>query len=110
MNENPTRTKELMTDNIITYLNILKDSKDAKPVLTQNGAPILKFLQENQNTKMWKAKDIAEGLNRPSARGISGTMRKLVNDGFCEAIGKAPVIYMLTEKGKNYKIEQNVND
>jgi hypothetical protein len=34
MNENPTRTKELMTDNIITYLNILKDSKDAKPVLT----------------------------------------------------------------------------
>ena len=109
MKENPERTNELLTDNIIAYLNILKDSKDDKPVLTENGALILKFLQDNQNTKMWKAKDIAEGLGKAS-RGISGTMRKLVNDEFCEAVGKSPVIYMLTEKGKNYKIEENVND
>ena len=40
-----------------------------------------------------------------SSRGASGTMRKLVNDGFCEKIGQDPVIYSLTEKGKNYVIE-----
>ena len=107
--ENPEKAKELMTDNIIAYLNILKDSKDEKPILTKNGAPLLKFLQEHQDIKMWKARDIAEGLGR-SSRGISGTMRKLVNDGFCESVGKDPVIYTLTEKGKNYKIEEIDND
>jgi DNA-binding PadR family transcriptional regulator len=32
-------------------------------------------------------------------------MRKLANDGFVEKLGKDPVIYTLTEKGKNYNIE-----
>jgi DNA-binding PadR family transcriptional regulator len=41
-----------------------------------------------------------------SSRTISGAMRKLVNDGFVEKIGKDPVIYTLTEKGKNYIIEE----
>lgn len=109
INENPDKAKELMTDNIIAYLNILKDSKDEKPVLTKNGAPVLKFLQEHQDTKLWKAKDIAEGLDR-SSRGISGSMRKLVAEGFCETVGRDPAIYTLTEKGKNYIIEENIND
>jgi predicted transcriptional regulator len=108
MNENPERTKELMTDDIQAYLNILKGSNDnEKPVLTKNGAPILKFLQENQETKMWKAKDIADGLGR-SSRGISGSMRKLVTEGFCEVMGKDPAVYTLTEKGKNYVIEETL--
>ena len=48
--------------------------------------------------------DVAEQMGI-SSRGASGTMRKLVNDGFCEKIGQDPVIYSLTEKGKNYVIE-----
>jgi hypothetical protein len=32
-------------------------------------------------------------------------MRKLVTDGFCEKVGSDPVIYTITEKGKNYKID-----
>ena len=64
---------------------------------------------KNDYNNLFKAKDIADGLGR-SSRGISGTMRKLVNDGFCESMSKDPVIYMLTEKGKNYKIEEIVND
>ena len=94
-----------MTDNIIAYLNILKEVKDEKPVLTQNGAPILKYLQEHQDVKMWKAKDLAEQMGI-SSRGVSGSMRKLVSDGFCEKIGNSPSVYMLTEKGKNYNIEE----
>jgi predicted transcriptional regulator len=108
MNENPERTKELMTEDIEAYLNILKGSNDNnKPVLTKNGAPILKFMQDNQETKMWKAKDIADGLGR-SSRGISGSIRKLVTEGFCEVIGKDPSVYMLTEKGRNYIIDKEL--
>ena len=31
-------------------------------------------------------------------------MRKLVSDGFCESMGANPIVYKLTEKGKNFKI------
>ena len=102
MKENPDKTKELMTDNIMAYLNILKEVKEDKPVITQNGLRILTFLQENADVKCWKAKDIADGLGI-SSRGVSGTLRKLVTDGFCDKLGKEPIIYSLTDKGKNFK-------
>jgi predicted transcriptional regulator len=60
-------------------------------------------LQEHQETRMWKSKDLADQIEL-SSRCVSGTMRKLVNDGFCDKIGANPIIYCLTEKGKNYKI------
>ena len=102
--ENPDRAKELMTDNVIAYLNILKEVKDEKPVLTDNGKLILKYMQEHQDVRCWKAKDLAEQMGI-SSRGASGTLRKLVNDGFCEKLGAEPVIYALTEKGKTFIIE-----
>lgn len=109
MKANPELTDKLMTDNIKAYLDILKDIKNEKPVLTENGRLILKYLQDNQDVRLWKAKDIAEQMGI-SSRGASGTMRKLVNDGFCEKIGQDPVIYTLTEKGKNYVIEEGENE
>ncbi len=93
-----------MTDNVIAYLNILKEVKDEKPVLTENGKLILKYMQERQDVRCWKAKDLAEQMGI-SSRGASGTLRKLVNDGFCEKLGAEPVIYALTEKGKTFIIE-----
>ena len=53
---------------------------------------------------MFKARDIANELG-VSSRGISGSLRKLVSDGFCEKIGSNPAVYTITEKGKNYKID-----
>jgi predicted transcriptional regulator len=53
---------------------------------------------------MLKARDIGEGLC-VSSRNISGALRKLVTDGFCEKMGQNPVVYTLTEKGKNFKID-----
>ena len=32
-------------------------------------------------------------------------MRKLVTDGYIEKVGKDPVVYMITEKGKTIEIE-----
>lgn len=75
-----------------------------KPLFTDNGKLILKFLQEHQETPMWKARDIAEGLFI-SSRAVSGAMRKLVTDGFVEKVGQDPVIYSITDNGKNIEIE-----
>jgi predicted transcriptional regulator len=53
---------------------------------------------------MWKARDVAEGLFI-SSRAVSGAMRKLVTDGFVEKVGESPVIYSITENGKNINID-----
>ena len=74
-----------------------------KPLFTDNGKLILQYLQNNLGTPMWKAKDIAEGLF-VSSRTVSGAIRKLVSDGFVEKVGQDPVVYTITEKGKNIEI------
>ena len=101
---NPEVANKLMTDNVKMYLDILKNEKKTdKPVLTDNGKVVLKYMQEC-GTPMLKARDIAEGLFI-SSRGVGGALRKLVTDGFCEKVGQDPVIYALTEQGKNIEIE-----
>ena len=79
--------------------------ENEKPMFTDNGKMILKFLQDNPQGTMWKAKAIAEELI-VNSRTVSGAMRKLVTDGYVEKIGKDPTIYTITEKGKNIKIEE----
>jgi len=100
----PEVVDKLMTDNIKIYIEALKDKKPEKPILTDNGKLILKFMQEQDSTTAYKAKDIADQLF-VSSRKVSGAMRKLVTDQFVEKIGEAPVSYIITEKGKNLKIE-----
>ena len=56
-----------------------------------------------EGTPALKSKEIAEALF-VSSRSVSGAMRKLVTDGFVEKIGQDPVMYSLTEKGKNIEI------
>lgn len=104
ISHNKDYAKSIMTEDIKDYLEILRTGSDtSKPEITDNGKLVLKYMQDN-NIKMAKSRDIAEGLGI-SSRAVSGTLRKLVNDGFAEKIGKDPVIYTLSEKGKNYNIE-----
>jgi DNA-binding MarR family transcriptional regulator len=100
----PDLANSLMTDNIKSYIDALSAPGAEKPEITDNGKQILKFLQDNLDTPMLKARDIAEGLF-VSSRTVSGSIRKLVNDGFVEKVGQDPAIYTITEKGKNYNIE-----
>ena len=100
----PEVANEMMTPNVQAYIDSLSDTRSDKPVLTDNGKQILIYMQEHLDTPMFKAREIAEGLFI-SSRGVSGSLRKLVNDGFAEKMGENPVIYALTEKGKNYIIE-----
>ena len=92
-------------ENVLFYWNTLKQVDDKeKPLFTDNGKLVLKYAKEHPEHPIWKSKEIAEGLFLGS-RVVSGAMRKLVTDGYFEKMGDNPVVYALTEQGKNIIIE-----
>ena len=78
------------------------DKTKDKPIITENGIKILQFMQENKDkyNNIFKAKEIAEGLFI-SSHSVSGSMRKLITEGFVQKIGQDPVAYAITDKGKD---------
>lgn len=88
-----------------------EDFKDSKTKtsskLTENGQKVLAYMQENfeKTDNVFTSKDVAEALFT-SGRSISGSMRKLVTDGYVEKTGKDPIQYSLTATGKEYKFEK----
>ena len=91
-------------ENVKAYIDALRNvDVIEKPAFTENGGLILRYLQ-SAPTAMYKARDIAEGMGIGS-KAVSGAMRKLVTDGYVEKVGKDPVVYMITEKGKNVIFE-----
>lgn len=101
------QTNSTMPDDVAEFYNMLCASKanlSDKPAFTESGLMILEYLQ-GLDSKGLKAKEIADGMDI-SSRKVSGAMRKLVTDGYVEKFGQNPVIYAITEKGKNF----NIND
>lgn len=99
----PDVAEEKMTDSVKKFIETLSEKNDDKPEITDNGKVILDYMQKSTESLL-KSRDIAEGLF-VSSRKVSGGLRKLVTDGFVEKVSKDPVIYTLTEKGKNFIIE-----
>ena len=96
----------VIPDEVKEFYDILRSQQDKhidKPLFTETGLQILEYLKA-QDVKSLKAKDIADGMEI-SSRKVSGSIRKLVIDGFVEKYGANPVVYTLTEKGKNFDIE-----
>jgi hypothetical protein len=91
-------------DNIkiaLEYFEEFKNNKTKEKVeLTENGAKILNYMHENRKkyNNIFKAKEIGEGLFM-SGRSVSGSMRKLISEGFVEKIGSDPVTYAITDLG-----------
>lgn len=87
------------------YLFKLKNSFENKEIITEKGKIILNFLQKHPDTE-FKSKEIAEFLQLGS-RQISGSMRKLITENFVEktSIEGVTASYRITDKGKNFKIE-----
>lgn len=110
MEANPELTASLMNDNIKAYLAAICDNEAVKdkPMFTENGKNILRYMQEN-DIKLTKSKDIAEGMGIAS-RSVTGAIKKLVTDGFVEKFGESPILYSITEKGKEIKIEEEVKE
>lgn len=97
-----------MNESAKAYLDAIRGdcvAEDNKPMFTDNGKAILMYLQ-SVSDGMYKAKDIAEGMGIAS-KSVAGAIRKLVTEGYCEKIGKDPVVYSITEKGKNVNFEEN---
>lgn len=94
-------------DEALNYFEALKmDVKADKPIITDNGKLILKYLQEQHNTSqnLFTAKSIADGIFI-SSRSVSGSMQKLKNDGFVEKVGDAsPAVYSITLKGLEFEV------
>ena len=68
--------------------------------MTEKGWTILSKMQEIND---WiTAKSLGEALDI-SGRSVSGTMRKLVSDGFVEKKTGTPASYKITEKGMDYQ-------
>lgn len=90
---------------VVDYWNGLTSKDDTeKPTFTDNGKLVMKYLQSlPDGVEPMKSKDIGEEMGI-SSRTVSGAMRKLTTDGFVEKIGKDPVLYVLTEQGKNIEI------
>lgn len=91
-----------LPENLVEYWNAFKnDAKSSgdKPLFTENGKKILSFLIAHTDKEVWKSKDIAEEMFI-SSRTVSGSMRKLVNDGYVEKVSTDPVMYSLTDQGK----------
>lgn len=87
---------------VYDMIKAMGEKESNKPLFTDSGLEILEYLQESGVEKA-KAKDIAEGMS-VSSRKVSGAIRKLVTDGFVDKFGSNPVVYSLTEKGKNFDI------
>lgn len=94
-------------EGVQVYWEAFKGKKEEdKPLFTDTGKMILSYMQEHAtDLPILKAKDIGEGLF-VSSRKVSGSMRKLVTDGYVEKIGQDPVVYELTEKGKTANINE----
>lgn len=86
----------------IAYFEDFKVKTKEKTEITENGAKIINYMQENLDkfSNLFKSKEIGEGLFM-SSRSVSGSIRKLVTDGYVEKMGSNPIVYALTDKGKD---------
>ncbi len=94
-----------LSDEAMAYFESLKKDKGHSKVITENGAKILEYMQQNWESRnnIFKATEIGEGLFM-SGRSVSGSMRKLVADGYVLKEGKDPVCYSITEAGKSFEL------
>ena len=81
-------------------LKELKSNIKNKTGLTDNGKKVLQYMQEHfdETENNFKSKEIGEGLFI-SSRSVSGSMKKLITEGFVNKIGTDPVAYEISQKG-----------
>lgn len=87
----------------LAYFEELKNQKSNTKAITENGLKILQYMNDSCDScnNIFKARDIGEGIFM-SGRSVSSSMRKLVTDGYVSKEGKDPVVYAITEEGKNF--------
>lgn len=99
-------SKVELSEQAMEFFNQLKEGKASTTGFTENGKKIIIYMQENYENcdNVFKSKEIGEGLFL-SGRSVSGSMRKLITDGYIQKNGTDPVTYGLTDLGKGYKFD-----
>lgn len=84
-----------------TFLQELIEKNASESVLTEKGQKILAAMANNKEAYMntFSSKQLGELLFM-SARSVSGSMRKLIAEGYAEKVGVSPVSYRITETGE----------
>ena len=86
---------DIPTDAVLFFEDYKKSASTAK-AFTEKGIAIIKEMREVND---WiSAKSLGERMDI-SGRSVSGTMRKLVTDGYIEKQAGNPASYKITDKG-----------
>ena len=96
---------EFAIDEIDELLNLAKGKSTTKP-FTEKGIKILKAMQENKEKylNVFTSKQLGE-LVAMAPRSVSGSMKKLINQGYVEKKGISPVSYGLTSGGDALQLD-----
>lgn len=78
-----------------------KGKSSNKKIITDKGINIINVMRELDNDWI-TAKSLSEHMDMTS-KSISGSMKKLVIDGFVEKLAGNPASYKLTKKGYNFE-------
>ena len=95
---------EMLSEEALSYWNEFIGGKASVGGMTELGAEVLQWMLKNEHScaNVFTAKIIGEGLFT-SSRKVSGTMRKLVTDGYVEKNGQNPVTYSLTDTARSWQ-------
>lgn len=98
--------KEILSEDARTFLKELIEHNKSVSVFTEAGAKIIKTMQENEKAYLnsFSAKQLGELLFM-APRSVSGSMKKLINDGYVEKKGTNPISYGLTSVGKEHQFD-----
>lgn len=94
-----------LSEQALAYWRDLKKQAEAAGKMTESGRNILECMQSGAEDKeSFTAKEIGEAL-QVSGRSVSGSIRKLIQDGLVEKVSQEPVAYGLTAAGKEYQFD-----
>ena len=92
----------------LKFFNELKEQTEnnENKKFTESGKKILKCMQDNNEKylNIFSSKQIGELLFMPP-RSVSGSMKKLLNEGYVEKKSRNPVTYGITDLGKAQKLD-----
>lgn len=98
--------KENLSPEAQDFLEDLKNQNTINKMFTENGIKILKCMKENAETylNIFSSKQLGELLFM-TPRSVSGSIRKLIIEGYITKSGANPVMYSLTDLGKELEVD-----
>ena len=97
------QVKDQLSEAGLDFFNQLKEKSNN--TFTENGKKILRCMQQNsEKYKTFNSKQIGELLFMPP-RSVSDSIKKLINEGYCEKLNTNPVTYKITMLGKDIQLD-----